>query len=113
MEGAQVALTLHEGILQGPLFVEFIGVHLRVPVVAHCIPEVVERQVLDFHCITLCGETKLIRRRDVVKLAEVAGRHRFEAVAGEMAIELHEEANQGKIMRRNVRLQLAVVGVTV
>lgn len=75
--------------------------------------EVIKSQILDLHRVALRAETELLWRCDVVELAVVARGHRFEAIADEVSIELHQKAHQSYVVGRDVLPHVAVVGVAV
>ena len=93
MECAQVSLALHVHVLHLPLGVISGWEQSCVAVVTHRMPEVIQGQVVDFESVALCAEAQLVRCRDVVELSVVAGCHGLEAIAEEVAIELHQEAD--------------------
>ena len=73
--------------------------------------EVVQSQVLHLHVIAFRAEAELVWRRDVVKLTVVAGGHGFKAVANEVSIELHKQADEGQVIGWNILFKLPLVGI--
>jgi len=90
MESSQITLALHEHVFHSPLDVINVTSHASVPIVAHCVSEIVKCQIINLKLVALGhGQAELLRVRNVIVLAQVTRGHSFEAISAEMPIELH------------------------
>lgn len=111
LEGIPVALGLHEQILKFPLFVVGVIGPFGKSEVVHCVPEIIQFQVINAVVIALV-EMDVFRFANVVELLVVAGGKHFDAISHEMTVKLHEEPAKGQIMGRDMSTQVFVIAVS-
>jgi len=110
MEGMPVTLCLHEVVFHSPFF-RVVCSPPSVRIVLHGLSVVIQRQVWDLGVVTLV-EANVLRVADVVVLPVMGSGQLLHSVPHELAIELHEEADQGKIIWRNTALHVPIVLVS-
>ena len=112
MERSEVTLAFHIHVFHFPLDIELITCQPCVRVEPHGVSEVIQGQIFDLESVAFClRHAKLIRRRNVIELSQMTCGHRFIAISQEMPIEVHEETDEGQVVRRDHVLVLARVFV--
>ena len=78
----------------------------------HGIPEVVQSHVLDPAVVSLVP-VYVLRVANVVMLSVVGGSEQLDSVSHELAVELHQQADEGKVVGRDPALESSVVCISV
>ena len=106
VEGPPITLSLHVPGFNLP-FLEEVGHPFSDIVVVHHVSEVIQCQILHLSMIPF-REANHFGCAKMLVLAQVSCCQGFETVSHHVAVELHQHADEGKVLRRNVTLKAAV-----